>query len=239
MRHLLSRVTLALLALLVLATAGCKPEALKAILPAAAEPTPAKASVMTDSVNYMYDRGLQYTLYDLSQTPPAPVGGAIDYMLATGGEKGCCISLPTTWKPGMKVRVQWQESDREKTYPEKYTRDLEIPRYDTPADLYVVFYPEHEVEVVVSVGEPGNPAWQGKIKQTPWEHCMETASRKVCKAALPKLFDAASAQGFCVFAKKKNLPNAEVNCEFAMQRCMSDYEDEPFCKKVLWGPYKK
>jgi len=136
----------------------------------------------------------------------------------------------------MKVRVQWQESDREKTYPEKYSRDLEIPRYDTPADLYVVFYPEHEVEVVVSVGEPGNPAWRGKLKQTPWEHCMETAGRKACKAALPKLFDAKGSRGLCSLMKESNFPDAENLCGSAMFDCMRDYEDEAFCKKTLWAP---
>ena len=50
----------------------------------------ANSSVMSDSVNYMHDRGVKYTLYDLSTTPPAAIGGSIVDMLGTGGEKGCC-----------------------------------------------------------------------------------------------------------------------------------------------------
>ena len=89
----------ALLVLLLCATAGCKPLAEAAT----AKPVAVSGdtvSVSTDSVNYMYDRGLKYTLYDLSQTPPAAIGGAIVYMLGTGGGKGCCIALPTVWHPG-------------------------------------------------------------------------------------------------------------------------------------------
>ncbi len=139
----------------------------------------------------------------------------------------------------MKVRVQWEEADRKQIYPEKYSRDLEIPRYDTPADLYVVFYPEHEVEVVVSAASPGHPEWRGKIKKTPWEQCVESQGLKACKAVLPKQFDTESSQGFCTYVREDKPENGEDNCKFAMLQCMRDYEDEPFCKKILWGPRRK
>lgn len=201
------------------------------------EPSQANAGVMTDSINYRHDRGMKYTLFDLSQTPPKAVGGAIVRPLATGGEKGCCIKLPQQWQPGMKVRVEWGEAD-EQIYPENYIRELEIPRYQTPADLYVVFYPEHEVEVVVSPAEPGHPDWAGKIKQTPWEDCVAKHGRKVCKAALPKRFDT-GARGFCTYLKEDNQPGNDKLCADATFMCMQDYEDEEFCKNILWESKKK
>ncbi|MGY4830403.1 DUF3304 domain-containing protein [Sphaerotilaceae bacterium SBD11-9] len=213
---------------------GCKP----------AEPgyTEAKSSdsvsVTVDSINYMHERGVKYTLYDLAKSPPLAVGGAIVYMLGTGGEKGCCVALPKIWKPGMMLRVVWSEADRQQTFPGEYTRDLEVPRYDTPADLYVVFYAGQKVELVVSEGEPGHPEWRGSVKETPWEACLANNERKVCKAALPKQFDTKSYQGFCPEALRERWKDAEEACRFMTQQCLKDYEDESFCKGVLWGEKK-
>ena len=224
--------------LMVGAIAGCKP--LAAGKSAKQVKTDSETvSVSTDSVNYMHDRGLKYTLYDLSKKPPAAVGGAIVYMLGTGGEKGCCISLPKVWHPGIKLRVDWHEEDREKIFPGEYSRELEIPRYEQPSDLYVVFHPKQEVELVVSTGEPGGPDWGGRVKQTPWEACLAENPRKVCKAALPKQFDTASAQGTCTYMKEEKVPDADSLCLFAMDQCMGDYEDESFCKNILWGARRK
>jgi len=236
---------LSFLALLLAVATGCKPAAdaglAKPAQQVATQPVEATASVMIDSVNYMHERSTKYTLYDLSKTPPVAIGGAIVDRLGTGGEKGCCLALPKTWRPGLKVRLDWHESDRENIYEER-TRDLEIPNYIAPADLYVVFYPEHKVELVVSAAEPGHPDWQGLVKKTPWEQCVETFGRKPCKAALPKQFDTASV-GYCTYTRSKDFPkenyDGEALCEVAMHQCMTDYEDEPFCKGILWGEYKK
>ena len=170
------RHTMSLLAsiLLGLALAACQPEA------DSKEQKTNKnvAMVMVDSVNYQHERGTKYTLYDLSQNPPQAVGGAITNFLEGGGSKGCCIALPKKWHPGIKVRLEWGEADRTTIFPETYTRDLEIPRYDEPADLYVVFYWNHEVEVVVSPADPGHPLWAGKIKQAPWDYCVQKNGHK-------------------------------------------------------------
>jgi len=226
--------------LLVVFAAGCKPTATEAATSAktATAKSSGSTSVMTDSVNYMHEREVKYTLYDLSQTPPKAIGGAIVDSLGSGGEKGCCLNLPRTWKPGMMVRVAWGEADKGHKY-EGYSRDLEIPRYDQPADLYVVFYPPHDVEVVVSMAEPGHPDWRGRIKATPWEQCVKTHGRKPCFAALPKQFDTKSSKGICTYLKNENRPDGDDLCLTAMEQCMKDFEDEPFCKGILWGDYKK
>ena len=157
------------LALLAMSLSACQPNAtsLAADADAAAAGAASKAaegdvvSVMTDSANYRYDREIKYTLYDLSTGKPTAVGGAIVSPLVSGGGKGCCLALPRIWRAGMKVRVEWGEATRE-ILPEKYSKDLEIPHYDDPADLYVVFYPEHEVEVLTSGVDPTSPEWAGK-----------------------------------------------------------------------------
>jgi hypothetical protein len=199
----------------------------------------ANSSVMSDSVNYMHDRGVKYTLYDLSTTPPTAIGGSIVDMLGTGGEKGCCLSLPKTWRPGIKLRLVWDEADRQQTYPEKYTRDFEVPKYDEPADLYVVFYPKNEVEIVVSKGEPGHPDWKGRVKETPWESCLAHHDRKVCKAALP-VYGGLSwdeMQGYCTYIKEEK--EDMQNCDVALIQCIRNYEDEERCNKALFGERKK
>ena len=204
-----------------------------------AKATSDSASVMVDSVNYMHERSVQYTLYDLSQSPPRAIGGSIVARLARGGDKGCCISLAKTWKPGAMVRLTWAESDRERTY-EEHSQELQIPRYESPADLYVVFYPgpKHEVELVVSAGEPGHPDWRGKIKETPWEQCVATYTRKPCFAALPKQFDTGS-RGYCFRADRDKRNDFVDNCAFLMHQCLVDFEDEPFCKDLLWDSRKQ
>ena len=199
----------------------------------------ARVGVAVDSVNYRHERAMKYTLFDLSTSPPKAVGGEIVPPLAEGGSKGCCLALPVTWRPGLKVRVNWRESDYEQIYPEQYERDLEVPRYDKPADLFVVFTAPHEVEVVVSPAEPGHPQWAGSIKQTPWDYCVEHQGRKACKAALPKMFDVESAKGFCKWVTEEKRPGAEDTCGSAMFDCMNDYEDESFCRNLLWGERKR
>ena len=216
---------------------ACKPVSDAASL-ALGKSNPGTTSVMIDSVNYMHERGVSYTVYDLSKTPPRAIGGAMVDSLATGGEKGCCMGLPNLWRPGLKLRLVWRESDRLRTY-EETTRDLEVPRYEAPADLYVVFYPGHEVELVVSLAEPGHPEWRGKIKKTPWNQCVETYGRKPCFAELPKQFDTASSKGECTYMKEHDFPDADNLCAFAMSECVRDFEDEPFCKDLLWYAGKR
>ena len=113
-----------------------------------AEAKPAETvGVMIDSVNYSHDRSYKYTLYDLTGAVPKEVGGAIVPQLGSGGEKNCCLALPKQWRPGLKVRLEWQEANQKEKEPEIYKREMEIPRYEQPADLYVAFHPQHEVEI--------------------------------------------------------------------------------------------
>lgn len=226
---------LVIAALLPLAV-GCSPSAgTQPAAPEGATKASGDASVMVDSVNYRHDRAMRYTLYDLRTGPPRAVGGGIVNMLASGGNKGCCIELPTTWRPGMKVRVTWEEGDWEQMFPEQHVRDLEIPRYDSPADLVVVFYAGHEVEVIVSAAEVGHPEWKGRIKKTPWDVCVEEVGRKVCKATIPN-YGGLSLEEMTGVCHAENIKLGD--CQYFIDRCTHDYEDRAVCEQIVWKKKK-
>lgn len=241
------RITNGLLSLLLgLALAACQPEAdSKEAQPDNTPSASAKANsqsvamVSVRGVNYQHELATKYTLFDLSQNPPQAIGGAIASPLESGNANDCCLALPAKWHPGIKVRVEWEEGNREKISPEKQVRDLEIPPYDQqPANLYVVFYWNHEVEAVVSPAEPGHPLWAGKIRQNPWDYCVAKNGRKPCWLAIPKPgLGLRELQGYCTYRKEENL--SLDYCEKALQECIYNYEDEDLCKKTAWGPRKK
>jgi len=195
-------------------------------------------SVMSDSVNYSHEYSFEYTLFDINQPKAPAVGGGAVNRLDSGGAKACCIQLPTVWHEGLKVKIRWEPYGKQGSEA-PIERTMEIPRYEQLSDLYVVFHDRNDVELVVSVGEPGHPSWQGRVKQTPWEQCVNAHGRKTCKAVLPKMFDAESSRGFCFQAKKNEWRNAELTCAYAMHECMQDYEDEQFCRSLLWEDIKK
>lgn len=149
--------------------------------------TPSKPAdtveVSVDAVNYMHDHSVQFTLRDASNTP---VGGAIVDILVGPGGKNCCTSLPAQWRPGLKYTLSWQEADSEKILPTKYEKVIELPRYSAPGDVYVLFYPNQEVELIASPVEPGHADWAGKIKTNPLTACAARLSEKECRKYLPK-----------------------------------------------------
>ena len=143
--------------------------------------------------------------------------------------------------PGLKVRLEWQEANQKEKEPEIYKREMEIPRYEQPADLYVAFHPQHEVELVVSAGEPGHPEWKGKTKQTPWDLCVQEFGRKTCKRAIPNYggLSPNEMRGLCIYFSSTN--HSEY-CESTLRECVKYYEDEDYCRHLLWdesGKYKK
>ncbi|MCC7682698.1 DUF3304 domain-containing protein [Janthinobacterium sp. FW305-128] len=60
----------------------------------------------------------------------------------------CCTSIPRVWYPEMMVRVRWD-------MPEEHThivkeKMVEVEKYDEPGDIYMHFFENDEVRVVVS-----------------------------------------------------------------------------------------
>ena len=186
--------------LLCLLLAGCEP---------ATSSKPAGVTVSVDAVNYMHDWEVKYTLIDLRTNEP--VGGAIVGPLEGPGGKGCCVTLPQRWQPGIKLRVEWGVADKE-VRPEKYQRDLELPRYEAPGDVYVLFYPAQQVEVRVSAVEPGQPGWAGRIKLPPWPACVQRLGEKTCRKMMPK-YAIGSDEQFAANMRKACQPDAIVTAE--------------------------
>ncbi len=75
-------------------------------------------------------------------------GGGNMARWGAGGANVCCTSIPRVWQSGMKVLVRWN-------MPEGHTdiikeKIVEVEKYDRPGDIYMHFFPNDEVRVVVS-----------------------------------------------------------------------------------------
>ena len=90
------------------------------------------------NVGYIHSYAVQETIH--GQFSRGMVNG-----LSCGGTVAAGYPVPRTWTPGMKVKVRWKPNGRD--YIEKTTT---IPRYDAIGMLYVHFFPNDEVRVVVS-----------------------------------------------------------------------------------------
>ena len=67
----------------------------------------------------------------------------------------CCTSIPRIWYPGMKVRVRWNMPiGRKDVIKEKI---VEVEKYEETGSVYLHFFPNDEVRVIVSSVGPRNP----------------------------------------------------------------------------------
>lgn len=113
------------------------------------------------AVNYS-DQPITYALSDPNN--PASVGGEPVNSFAAGGLV-CCFSLPKTWQPGIKVRVQIFDTHRKEVKDEV----VDLPPYvdGKPGQLWAVHYQDGSVEVLSSEYGPPNAKWPGRIKGWP------------------------------------------------------------------------
>ncbi|GJI97350.1 hypothetical protein RugamoR57_40680 [Duganella caerulea] len=85
----------------------------------------------------------------------ASVDGAGGGNMARWGEgfaNICCTSIPEVWHPGMKVLVRWDMPvGHQHIVKEKV---VEVEKYERLGDIYMVFFPNDEVRVVVSQNGP-------------------------------------------------------------------------------------
>jgi hypothetical protein len=83
------------------------------------------------------------------------VGGGNMERWGAGIANICCTDIPKVWRPGMKVLVRWD-------MPEGHThivkeKTVEIEKYDEPGSIYIHFFPNDEVRVVVATVYPSHP----------------------------------------------------------------------------------
>lgn len=96
----------------------------------------AQVGVVNHTGNYIYSSSVNGTW-----------GGNMPAWGAGGGSI-CCVSIPRVWYPGMKVRVRWNMPiGRQDVIKEKI---VEVEKYEQPGTVYLHFFPNDEVRVVVS-----------------------------------------------------------------------------------------
>lgn len=98
---------------------------------------------------------------------PNPVEGAYSESGPhSGSGLNCCVSIPTLWRPGIKMIVKYRFGN----WPEEKekTTAVELPEYGQGegGNLYLVFYNENEFELMSTMFGPHHPRWPGRrIKQ--------------------------------------------------------------------------
>lgn len=75
-------------------------------------------------------------------------GGGHSEAFNAGIGNMCCATLPLKWVPGLKVSVTWDMPVGRKH--EYKTEVVDVEHYDLPGTLYLHFFPDDEVRVVVT-----------------------------------------------------------------------------------------
>lgn len=74
-------------------------------------------------------------------------GGHADRLSAGVGSM-CCAVLPMKWHPSLKVKVDWDMPDGT-THINK-SKIVDVEKYDEPGTIYLHFFPNDEIRVVVT-----------------------------------------------------------------------------------------
>jgi hypothetical protein len=97
---------------------------------------PAQVGVVNHTGNYIYSASVD------------GAGGGGMTAWGAGGAEICCASIPHVWYPGMKVRVRWNMPVKGNDVIKE--KIVEVEKYDEPGSIYLHFFPNDEVRVVVS-----------------------------------------------------------------------------------------
>ncbi|WP_332876938.1 DUF3304 domain-containing protein [Massilia sp. S19_KUP03_FR1] len=131
-------------------------------------PVSSDVPVSVHAVNYS-DEEFQYTLEDPAD--PSNLGGGEAIGRFAAGGTMCCYSLPKKWRPGMKVKLNFElyfpnpsGGDARKT---KNTEMVDIPQYINPEELWLVRAAHGEMSIVLSNVQPDHPKWTGPVKGWP------------------------------------------------------------------------
>lgn len=96
----------------------------------------AQVGVVNHTGNYIYSASVN------------GAGGGNMAAWGAGVASVCCTTIPRVWYSGMKVRVRWD-------IPIGHTHNVkekvvEVEKYDESGDVYLHFFPNDEVRVVVT-----------------------------------------------------------------------------------------
>ena len=104
---------------------------------------PAQVGVVNHTGNYIYSSSIDGT------------GGGNMGRWGAGIASVCCASIPEVWYPGMKVRVRWDMPDGHTHIVKE--KIVEVEKYDETGSIYLHFFPDDMVRVVVSPVGPRHP----------------------------------------------------------------------------------
>jgi Protein of unknown function (DUF3304) len=118
--------------------------------------------------------GVNHTNVDIIEVSPTGGRGGVvtAYAHGTSGNV-CCTTIPTRWRPDLTATIAWQDGSVEKldsngnivlnngkailiAQPRK-SKTVPIPKYESAEDLWIHFFPNDEVKLVVSKYGPGHP----------------------------------------------------------------------------------
>lgn len=102
--------------------------------------TPAQVGIVNHTGNYIYSASVN------------GAGGGNMARWGAGIANMCCTSIPAVWYAGMKVLVRWDMPEGHKHVAKE--KIVEVEKYDKPGDVYMNFFPNDEVRVVVSPNGP-------------------------------------------------------------------------------------
>jgi hypothetical protein len=74
--------------------------------------------------------------------------GGHAYAWSAGVGSMCCVPFPMKWYPGLQIEVVWDMPEGTKDIYKKKIVDVE--KYDEPGTIYLHFFPNDEVRVVVT-----------------------------------------------------------------------------------------
>ncbi|KMN35535.1 hypothetical protein VI26_10985 [Chromobacterium sp. LK1] len=131
-----------------------------------------KTGVSLTAVNYTDE---DYDVVGITRADDPEQLEAMERVAAYAGSGTmCCVSLPTQWRPGLKVVVKTRLGTKAKTYQEwayekipLRTHELDVPRYEEPATLWVQILDSGKLAAVVSRYDPPHANWPGAVKGWP------------------------------------------------------------------------
>lgn len=104
---------------------------------------PAQVGIVNHTGNYIYSASAN------------GAGGGGMTRWGAGTANICCASIPRVWYPGMKVHVRWDMPDGH-THNVK-EKIVDVEKYDTPGSIYLHFFPNDQIRVVVTNLDPNHP----------------------------------------------------------------------------------
>jgi hypothetical protein len=96
----------------------------------------AQIGIVNHTSNYIY------------ATTVGDTAGGHAHAYSAGVGSMCCVTLPHTWRPGLKFEVSWDMPVG--TQHVWKSRMVDVEQYDNPGSLYLHFFSDDSVRIVVT-----------------------------------------------------------------------------------------